>query len=221
MTFLYVGNPFFALLLLPTTLADEANTSVRGLHYVLIFVSYNEKLRMAGLDDCSILQPGHLDGKRLGGMHDSISTQNSYLTAPHARVVRPWAAWPKSTKPGVIWEKPEYPQWLGTHATQVDKGLRMSGQVSLGSIPRGHDIKKWSHLGKVLCLTNWSRFRSGSSKALNALWTRQMAPTVLSTRLGTTWWKIQIARAGWYMWLSYMMALNVWVHETMLTISHC
>jgi hypothetical protein len=27
---------------LPATLAEEANTSVRGLHYVLIYVSYNE-----------------------------------------------------------------------------------------------------------------------------------------------------------------------------------
>jgi hypothetical protein len=70
-----------------------ANTSVRGLHYVLIYVSYNEilflmylckqhlclsceRLRMAGLDDCSILQPGHLVGNRLGGTHNSINVHN-------------------------------------------------------------------------------------------------------------------------------------------------
>jgi hypothetical protein len=35
-----------------------------------------ERLRMAGLDDCSILQPRHLVRNRLGGMHDSISVQN-------------------------------------------------------------------------------------------------------------------------------------------------
>jgi hypothetical protein len=35
-----------------------------------------EKLHMAGLDDCSILQPGYLVKNRLGGMHDSISAQN-------------------------------------------------------------------------------------------------------------------------------------------------
>jgi hypothetical protein len=35
-----------------------------------------DRLRMAGLDDCSILQPGHLVENRLGGMHDSISIQN-------------------------------------------------------------------------------------------------------------------------------------------------
>jgi hypothetical protein len=29
-------------LLLPATLAQEANTSVRGLHYVIIYISYNE-----------------------------------------------------------------------------------------------------------------------------------------------------------------------------------
>jgi hypothetical protein len=82
---------------LPAALAHEANTSVRGLHYVLIYVSYNEilillhlfyscannisylsceRLCMAGLDDCSILQPGHLVRNRLGGTHDWISVQN-------------------------------------------------------------------------------------------------------------------------------------------------
>jgi hypothetical protein len=31
---------------------------------------------MAGLDDCSILQPKHLAENKLGGTHDLISTQN-------------------------------------------------------------------------------------------------------------------------------------------------
>jgi hypothetical protein len=35
-----------------------------------------ERLRMAGLDDYNILQPGHLVRSRLGGMHDLISIQN-------------------------------------------------------------------------------------------------------------------------------------------------
>jgi hypothetical protein len=82
---------------LPTTSTLEANTSVKGLHYVLIYVSYNEmlpllhlcycyannisylcceRLRMAGLDDCSILQPGHLVQSRLEGMYDLFSVQN-------------------------------------------------------------------------------------------------------------------------------------------------
>jgi hypothetical protein len=69
-----------------------ANTSVRGLHYVLIYVSYNEilflmylckhlclsceRFRMAGLDNYSILQPRHLVKNKLGGTHDSIIVQN-------------------------------------------------------------------------------------------------------------------------------------------------
>jgi hypothetical protein len=35
-----------------------------------------ERLRMAELDKCNILQPRHLVGNRLGGTHDSISVQN-------------------------------------------------------------------------------------------------------------------------------------------------
>jgi hypothetical protein len=38
-----------------------------------------ERLRMSGLDDYNILQPGYLVGHRLGGMHDSISVQNLSL----------------------------------------------------------------------------------------------------------------------------------------------
>jgi hypothetical protein len=77
--------------------AHKANTSVRGLYYVLIYISYNEILpllhlfyscannisylscerhRMPCLDDSSILQPRHLVGSRLGGTHDSINIQN-------------------------------------------------------------------------------------------------------------------------------------------------
>jgi hypothetical protein len=83
--------------LLPATLAHGADTLVRGLHYVLIYVSYNEillllhlfhflckqhlhlscdRLCMIGLDDCIILQPRHLVRSRLGGTLDLISVQN-------------------------------------------------------------------------------------------------------------------------------------------------
>jgi hypothetical protein len=83
--------------LLPVALAHRANTSVGVLHDVFIDVSHNEilplsysfhflckqylylsceRLHMAGLDDCNILQPGHLVESRLGGTHDSISVQN-------------------------------------------------------------------------------------------------------------------------------------------------
>jgi hypothetical protein len=58
------------------------------------------------------------------------------------------------TKPGLIWEKPEYPKVLDTLATQADQGLRMSGQASEGSMPCDHGTKDWSHLGKILCSTN-------------------------------------------------------------------
>jgi hypothetical protein len=34
---------------------------------------------MAGLDDCNILQPRHLDESRLGGMRDLINIQNINL----------------------------------------------------------------------------------------------------------------------------------------------
>jgi hypothetical protein len=72
------------------------NTLVRGLHYVLIYLSYNEilfllclfklvqqnphlnceRLYMARLDACNISQPGYLVRSRLRGMHDSVSDQN-------------------------------------------------------------------------------------------------------------------------------------------------
>jgi hypothetical protein len=35
-----------------------------------------ERLCMVGLDDCSILHPGHLVWSRLGGTHDSFSIRN-------------------------------------------------------------------------------------------------------------------------------------------------
>jgi hypothetical protein len=72
------------------------NASVRGVYYVLIYVSYNKILfllysfqlvqqhlylscgrhHMAGLDDCNILQPEHLVRRRVGGTHDSINIQS-------------------------------------------------------------------------------------------------------------------------------------------------
>jgi hypothetical protein len=81
---------------LPAALAHAPNTSVRGLYYVFIYVSYNEilfllnffkpvqqnsylvceRLHMAGLDNYNILQLGHLVISILRGMHDSISVQN-------------------------------------------------------------------------------------------------------------------------------------------------
>jgi hypothetical protein len=42
-----------------------------------------ERLHMVGLDDYSILQPGHLVWSRLGGMHDSFSVQNLIIARLH------------------------------------------------------------------------------------------------------------------------------------------
>jgi hypothetical protein len=88
---------------LPAALANVPNTSVRGLHYVLIYVSYNEILfllylfklvqqnshlscerhHMAELDDNNILQPRHLVVCSLRGMHDSVSNQNLSILRLH------------------------------------------------------------------------------------------------------------------------------------------
>jgi hypothetical protein len=78
-------------------MAHVLNTSVRRLYYVLIYASDNEilfmlylfelmqqhlylsceRLCMAELDDCNILQPGHLVESRLGG----CITQSAFKTS--------------------------------------------------------------------------------------------------------------------------------------------
>jgi hypothetical protein len=163
-----------------------------------------ERLHMVMLDDCSILQPRHLVRSRLGGMHDSFSVWNLSISWLCMFECRSCAVWPMDTRPSLIWEKAEYPEGLGTLATRVDQGLRMSGQVSQGSMSHDHGTKNWSHLRKILSSTNRARYRSGSSKALNVLWTQCMTPTVLSTKLETTRWKIQTTRADWWLWLICM-----------------
>jgi hypothetical protein len=159
-----------------------------------------ERLRMAELGDCNILQPRHLVKSRLGGMHDSFSIQNLNISRR-----------PINIKPGLIWEKPEYSEGLGTLATHADQGLRMSGQASQGSILHDHGTKNWSHMGKIISSINRARSQSELSKASNALWTRCMMLTILNTKLGTTQWKIQTARVDWYLWLIRTMTSNVWV----------
>jgi hypothetical protein len=97
-----------------------------------------------------------------------------YLTPSHAQVVRPCATW-RTTR---------YPYNSG--------GLRSSNVWSgePGSMSCDHGTKNWSHLGKIFSSTNRARSRSKSSKASNALWTQRMTPIALSTKVGTTWWKI-------------------------------
>jgi hypothetical protein len=86
-----------------------------------------EKLRMAGLDDCSILHPKHLVRSRLGGTHDSISVQNlishNFTCGSNqamSHVTKEHLAWHDLRK---IWVSGgiRYP------ATLKDQGLRMSG----------------------------------------------------------------------------------------------
>jgi hypothetical protein len=122
---------------------------------------------MDGLDDCSILQPGHLVGSRLGGTHDSINVQN---LRSHGFACTSSQAMSCATKEHLVWHDMRQ-TWVCTHATQVDQDLWISGQASLSSMPCGQDTKNWSHLGKVLSSTNWARSRSESLKASNALWT--------------------------------------------------
>jgi hypothetical protein len=49
-------------------------------------------------------------------------------------------------------------------------------------------MKTWSHLGKILYLTNQVSCRSGWSMTSNALSARRMTPIVLSTKLGIARW---------------------------------
>jgi hypothetical protein len=89
-----------------------------------------EKHRMAGLDDCSILQLRHLVRNRLGGTHDSISVQN--LRA-HSFTCRNSQAMCHTTKEHLacrdlrkirVFRGTRYP------TTLEDQSLRMSSQVS-------------------------------------------------------------------------------------------
>jgi hypothetical protein len=135
-----------------------ANTSVRGLCYVLIYVSYNEilflmylckqhirlsfkRFRMVGLDDCSILPPAHLVKNRLRGMHDSISVQN---LRSHGFACMSTQAMSRATK--------EHLAWSDLRETRVSGGTRYpcnsGGSISLnvwsgdfGSMPHNHDTR--------------------------------------------------------------------------------
>jgi hypothetical protein len=85
-----------------------------------------ERLRMAGLDDCSILQRGHLVRNRLGGTYDSISVQNlishSFACGSSqamSRAIKEHLAW-HDLRQNRVSEGTRYP------TTLEDQGLRMS-----------------------------------------------------------------------------------------------
>jgi hypothetical protein len=58
-----------------------------------------ERLCLAGLDECNILQPGHIVQNRLGGTHDSINVKNLRLHSFACRSSR--AMW-RETKEHLI-----------------------------------------------------------------------------------------------------------------------
>jgi hypothetical protein len=101
-----------------------------------------ERLCMAGLDDCNILQFKYFVRSRLGGMHDSINIQN--LSISRFRMFK-CQAMCRSTD--------RHLAWLDVRETQVSRRTRypcnsdgsrssnLSGQASQGSMPRDHGTK--------------------------------------------------------------------------------
>jgi hypothetical protein len=89
-----------------------------------------ERLRMAGLDDCTILQSRHLVRNRLGETHDLISVQN---LRSHSFACGSSQAMSHATKEHLAWRDLRK-IWVfgGTRypTTLEDQGLRMPGQVS-------------------------------------------------------------------------------------------
>jgi hypothetical protein len=151
-----------------------------------------ERFCMARLDDCNILQPGHLVWNKLGGTHDSINVQT---LRSHSFTCGSSHAMHRMTKEHLAWcdlRKTRVSGGTRYPITMEDQCLRMSGQAILGSTPCGRGTKNWSHQWKTLRSTIWARFWSKSSKTSNALWARHMMPTSLGTRMGTTWWKSRL-----------------------------
>jgi hypothetical protein len=72
-----------------------------------------ERLRMAELDDCSILQLRHLVENRLGGTHDSISVQN---LISHSFACTSSQAMSRATK--------EHLAWRDLWQTRVSRGTQ-------------------------------------------------------------------------------------------------
>jgi hypothetical protein len=150
------------------------------------------RLCMAGLDDCSIIQLGHLVWSRLGGTHDLISVQNLRL---HNFACGSSQAMCRATKEHLACRGPRL-TWVtgGTRhpKTLEDQGLWMFGQAGLGSMPRGHCTKNWSHLWKILARQTEQGFNPSGQRPRMTLRARHVMLTTLSTRLGTTWWKSRL-----------------------------
>jgi hypothetical protein len=184
------------------------------------YLSYHlscERLRMAGLDDCNILQPRHLVRNRLGGMHDLISIQNLRL---HSFSCGSSQATCRATKEHLacrgLWQT-WVSGWTRYPTTLEDQGFWMSGKASLSSNPRGHGTKNWSHLWKTLAQQTKQGFKPSGQRSRMILWARHMMPIALSSRSGTTWWKFRLPeRTGVYdsytWWIRMSESKRLWRH---------
>jgi hypothetical protein len=131
------------IFLLLAALAHEANTLVRGCimylytfhiikYYLCAFVLFLckqhlylscERLHMAGLDDCNILQPGHLVRSKLGVTHDSINIQK---LSPYGFACTSSQAISRVTKEQLAWHNLRQTRVFGGtqyHATWMDQDL--------------------------------------------------------------------------------------------------
>jgi hypothetical protein len=137
-----------------------------------------------------------LSRNRLGGMHDLINVWN---LRSHSFACGSSQAMYRMTKEHLachglrqtrVSEGTRYPKTL------EDQGLLISGQASLGSMPLGSGTKNRSRLWKTLARQTEQGFDLSGQIPRMTLRARHMVSTVLSTRSGNTWWKIQTSRAG-------------------------
>jgi hypothetical protein len=151
-----------------------------------------EWLHMAGLDDCRILQPGHLVGNRLGGMHDLISVQNlrSHSSTSGSRHTMCHATKGHLACRGLRQTLVSIGTWYAK--TLEDQGLWMSSQASLGSMSHNHGTRNWSHLWKTLSRQTKQGLNPSGQRPQMTPSAWHMVPTAVSTRSRTTWWKSRL-----------------------------
>jgi hypothetical protein len=119
---------------------------------------------MARIDDCSILQTGHLVKNRLGGMHDSISVQN---LISHNFACTSSQANSHATKEHLAWHDMRQTRVSGG-TPYPDSPCRSrssnvwSGELTLYTVQPWHEELITS--GETLSSTNWARSRSKLSK---------------------------------------------------------
>jgi hypothetical protein len=142
---------------------------------------------MAWLDDYNILQLRHLVRNRLGETYDLISVQNLRLhsfacgSSQAMRCVTKEHLARRGLRQTRVSGGTRYPKTL------ENQGLRMSGQTTLGSMPRGHGTKNWSHLRKTLARQTEQGFDPSGQRPRMTLRAWHMMPTILSIRSETAW----------------------------------